>query len=153
MGIFYLYLNTMYGGEDLAKGWFFSNITPLERALDVTWKRHEVISHNISNADTPGYKKKKVVFEEELLSALAGYGMKGRQTREKHLRIGDGPINEIEAKITEVDSTKMRVDDNNVDIETEMSNLATNTIKHHALVQKLNGEFSRIRTIINEGRR
>ena len=90
----------------MAKEWFFSNITPLERALDVVWKRHEVISHNISNADTPGYKKKKAVFEEELASALAGHGLEGRQTREKHLRIGDPPINEIEAKIIEVDSTK-----------------------------------------------
>jgi flagellar basal-body rod protein FlgB len=137
----------------LAKEWFFSNITPLERALDVVWKRHEVISHNISNADTPGYKKKKAVFEEELASALAGHGLQGRQTREKHLRIGDPPINEIEAKIIEVDSTKMRIDDNNVDIDSEMADLATNTLMHHALVQKLNGELSRLRTIINEGRR
>ena len=44
----------------------------------------------------------------------------------------------------------MRIDDNNVDIDSEMADLATNTLMHHALVQKLNGELSRLRTIINE---
>ena len=35
----------------------------------------------------------------------------------------------------------MRIDDNNVDIDSEMADLATNTLMHHALVQKLNGEL------------
>ncbi|HZJ57342.1 MAG TPA: flagellar basal body rod protein FlgB [Clostridia bacterium] len=137
----------------MVNGSLFSHTAALERSLDVVWKRHEVISHNISNADTPGYKKKEVVFENELVSALTRRSIQGRQTRKGHLRIGNVPINEIGPKTVDVNSTKMRMDDNNVDIDSEMANLASNTVMHHALIQKLNGEFSRLKSIINEGRR
>ncbi len=125
----------------------------LEKALDGTWKRNQVISHNISNVDTPGYKKKQVKFEDELATALAGRGFNGKKTRKQHIMIGDPSIDEIGAEVVEIKSTKMRTDENNVDIESEMTALATNTLMHHALVQKLNGELYRLKSIINEGRR
>ena len=33
----------------------FDYINVLDRAADASWLRHDVISNNISNADTPGY--------------------------------------------------------------------------------------------------
>ena len=35
----------------------------LEKALDATWTRNDVISQNIANVDTPGYKRKTLKFE------------------------------------------------------------------------------------------
>ena len=131
----------------------FSNTGALEKALDVAWKRNQVISHNISNVETPGYKKKGVTFEEEFAAALDGTNLRGRQTRQKHIRIGNGPIDDIQPEIVEVKSTKFRVDENNVDMDAEMAALASNTIMHHALVQKLTGELQRLKSMINEGRR
>ena len=123
-----------------------SGINANKKALDT-------VSHNIANVDTPGYKKKEVSFEDELKSALQENGFRGKRTRGKHIRIGRGGIDEIVPEIKDVNSTKMRVDENNVDMEAEMTELAYNTIKHHGLVQKLNGEFSRLKTIIHEGRK
>ncbi|NLI60549.1 MAG: flagellar basal body rod protein FlgB [Clostridiales bacterium] len=134
-------------------GRIFYNTKILEKSLDATWKRNQAISHNIANVDTPGYKKKEVSFEKELADAMAGYGFKGKRTRDRHIQIGNVAIDEINPRVIEVDSTKMRVDDNNVDIDTEMANLATNTIMHYAAVQKINGELHRLKNIINEGRR
>lgn len=132
----------------------FSGTKILEKALDATWKRNEIISHNIANVDTPGYKKKKVSFEEELANAFSGYGFYGKRTRDKHIQIGNvSTVDDIHPRIDEVGSTKRRVDENNVDIDAEMTALATNTIRHHALVQKLNGELQRLKSVINEGRR
>ncbi len=131
----------------------FSNTKVLEKALDAAWLRNQAISHNIANVDTPGYKKKEVTFEQELAAALAGNSFNGKQTRSKHIPIGKASIDDIEAEVVEIESTKMRVDDNNVDIDAEMAALATNTILHHALVQKMNGELYRLKSIINEGRR
>lgn len=125
----------------------------LEKALNATWKRNETISHNIANVDTPGYKKKRVVFEEELAKALSGSGFHGKKTRDKHISIGRVSVSDINPEVVEIESTKLRVDENNVDIDAEMTALATNTIMHHALIQKLNGEIQRLKTIINEGRR
>ncbi|HZJ82637.1 MAG TPA: flagellar basal body rod protein FlgB [Clostridia bacterium] len=131
----------------------FNNIKPLEKSLDAAWLRNQTISHNISNVDTPGYKKKEVVFEEELAAALKGYGFQGKMTRHNHIQIGNPSGDNVDPRVVEVKSTNMRVDENNVDIDTEMANLASNTIKHHALVQKLNGDLQRVKSIINEGKR
>ena len=46
----------------------------------------------------------------------------------------------------------MRVDENNVDMDTEMANLAKNTIMYNALIQKISGDLRRIKNAINEGR-
>lgn len=130
-----------------------SSTDNLEKSLDGTWMRNQAISHNISNADTPGYKKKQVEFEEELVKAIAGRGFPGKKTRQGHIQVGDPSLDDVKPRIIETKSSKMRIDENNVDIETEMAALATNTIMHHALVQKLNGELHRLKSIINEGRR
>ena len=41
-------------------------------------------------------------------------------------------------------STSMRMDGNNVDIDTESSELAKNTIYYYTLIQKISSEFTRL---------
>jgi flagellar basal-body rod protein FlgB len=131
----------------------FSHTRVLEKALDATWLRNEIISHNIANVDTPGYKKYQVNFEEQLKSAMETGTIKGKKTNPKHLNIGANSIYEVQPNITRTGYTKMRMDENNVDIDTEMANLAKNNIMYNALIQKISGEFRRIKNVINEGRR
>jgi flagellar basal-body rod protein FlgB len=125
----------------------------LEKALDASWLRNEVIAHNIANADTPGYKKYRVEFEEELKSALEASTLKGKRTRPKHLDIGASSIDEVRPRVVRTDGTQMREDGNNVDMDEEMTSLAKNAIMYNALVQKISGEFRKLKTVINEGRR
>ncbi|MBM7581373.1 flagellar basal-body rod protein FlgB [Caldicoprobacter guelmensis] len=131
----------------------FSNMGILEKALDAAWLRNEVIAHNIANADTPGYKKYKVVFEEELKSAIEASALKGKKTRPKHLDIGATSIDQVSPRIVRTGGTQMREDGNNVDMDEEMTNLAKNSIMYNALVQKIAGEFRKLKAVINEGRR
>ena len=42
----------------------FDYINVLNRAADAAWQRNEAISNNIANVDTPGYRRKRVNFEE-----------------------------------------------------------------------------------------
>jgi flagellar basal-body rod protein FlgB len=134
-------------------GRLFSHIGVLEKALDAAWLRNEVIAHNIANADTPVYKKYQVKFEDELKAAIETSAVKGKKTREKHIDIGARSIDEVSPQIIPTRDTKMRVDENNVDMDEEMTNLAKNTIMYNALVQKISSEFQRIKNAINEGRR
>jgi len=46
----------------------------------------------------------------------------------------------------------MRLDENNVDIEEEMAQMAKNTIKYYLLTQKISGDFNKIKSVIKEGR-
>ena len=48
----------------------FDYINVLDRAADASWLRNDVISNNISNADTPGFKRSDVNFETQLAKAL-----------------------------------------------------------------------------------
>lgn len=132
----------------------FKNVDILQKALDVAWLRNKVISNNIANVDTPGYKRLKVEFEQFLADAINNRVIRGITTHEKHIPIGGGSIDQIKPVIREdYSTTSMRLDGNNVDIENEMAQLAKNNIVYNALVQKVSGEFKKLRTVITEGRR
>ena len=46
----------------------YTNI--LDKAADASWMRENVITNNIANIDTPGYKRQDVDFESVLQKAL-----------------------------------------------------------------------------------
>ena len=48
----------------------FDYINVLDKAADASWLRNVAIGNNISNVDTPGYKREDVAFESELKKAL-----------------------------------------------------------------------------------
>ena len=51
----------------------FDYINVLQKTADAAWIRNDVISNNIANATTPGYKRQDVAFEDELANALGRY--------------------------------------------------------------------------------
>jgi len=131
-----------------------SRTKTLEKTLDAAWMRNDAISQNIANIDTPGYKRKKVAFEEYLNEALENGGIKGFRTDRRHIPIGESNIDDIEATVSEDGSSlDMRLDGNNVDIDNEMASLAKNSIRYNTLIQSLSSEFRRVKSAISEGRR
>ena len=48
----------------------FDYVNVLDRAADASWMRNEAIGNNLSNVDTPGYKRQDVAFEDVLRQAL-----------------------------------------------------------------------------------
>lgn len=115
----------------------------LRGAIRASWLRNEVISNNIANVDTPGYKRKTVKFEEFLND-----GLKTGKIDKGQTRLGSS------GALVSVDhaSLSYRADGNNVDIENEMAELATNSLRYNTLVQKLNGEYQSLRSVIKGGR-
>jgi len=131
----------------------FNNTYVLQKALDASWTKNKVISNNIANVDTPGYKRQKVEFESYLAQAVDNKALKGTTTNEKHIPVGVGSINRIKIDVKEDNSTTMRLDGNNIDIDSEMSDLAKNNIMYNVLTEKISGAFRNLRTAINEGRK
>lgn len=135
--------------EDMFKSTYI-----LQQALDASWLRNKAISNNIANADTPGYKRVNVEFEQFLSQAIDNKALMGTVTNAKHIPVGAGSLGRINAKVTpDYSETNMRLDGNNVDVENEMAQMAKNNIMYDALVQRISGEFSKLRTAITEGRR
>lgn len=131
---------------------FFTNIGYLQKALDATWQRDEIISHNISNIDTPNYKSQGISFEEQLKSLIQSRGIKGKKTRNKHLDIGISSDLDFQPTLYTINNTSMREDGNNVDIDNEMTKQAQNTITYYYLTEKTSQELKRLKNVINEGR-
>ena len=115
----------------------------IERGLDAAWHRNDVIAQNIANVDTPGYKRKIVQFEEFLDNEMKT----GRISHGKTKLSSDG------MQITEAPAqSSYRSDGNNVDIEHEMALMAANSIRYNTLIQRMNGDFQKLRTVIRGGR-
>ena len=123
----------------------------MEKALDACWINNEVISNNIANAETPGYKRFRVYFEESLNERQNKFKISSLH-KSKFLPIGrDKPLPR-DIMITRDYSTSMRKDGNNVDIDVENAELAKNSLKYNMLAQQLAEELSMIKQAINEGR-
>jgi len=112
----------------------------IEKSLDAAWVRNDIISQNIANVDTPGYKRKEVKFEEYLDSEMKLSRISNGKTRLQ----GDGDIKVVE----DHESYSYRLDGNNVDIEREMAQMAMNTLRYNTLIQRISGELNKIRTVI-----
>ena len=125
-------------------------VTVLEQALSASSLRQKVISNNISNVNTPGYKKSEVLFEDMLQSVMNDDKMPMLQTNARHL-----PLQQVSIptpRVNVIGDTSIRTDGNNVDIDVEMANLAKNSIYYNAVVQQLSSYFSGIKSAIKEGR-
>ncbi|WP_027414591.1 flagellar basal body rod protein FlgB [Aneurinibacillus terranovensis] len=125
-----------------------------EQALNAASLRQRTISNNIANVDTPHYKAQSVSFEAELQKALQqdGSTFRAYRTNPKHLDFGAPSLQNITPVVEQDNSIgPMQNSDNNVDLDSEMSNLARNQLWYNALVQQTNGQFSNLRMAI-EGR-
>ncbi len=133
--------------------WNDSVLNDLKVGLNATNLRQQAIANNLANLNTPGFKRSTVSFEENLRQARAEQGGPPVPLRTTHpAHFGPPEVKEITPQVEEDAYGVMRIDGNNVDIEREMLDMATNQIRHNALVQRLGGRLNTWRTIINQGR-
>lgn len=124
----------------------FTGLDKIGRGLDASWAKNEVISSNIANIDTPGYKRKKAVFGDLLNDQLSSSSLK--LTCEKHMDIEKSSNGLIVS--TDMSTANMRTDENNVNIDTEMSELSKNQIYYNVLSQRATGEINKLRSAIQD---
>lgn len=116
----------------------------LGKALDASSARSRAISNNIANINTKGYKRQYVTFEENLKNSMDNIELK--TDNDRHITLGNG----YGSVTTEVDnSTSMREDGNNVDIDVETVNQAANELMYNALVTLENNRLNMRRNVIN----
>lgn len=124
----------------------FGYINVLSKAADSSWLRNEVLTSNIANVDTPNYKRKDVSFATYLNSALGGTDV---NTSTLTQRVNNLDLNTVDSKVyTDHSNLSYRSDGNNVDIETENVELASNQIMYNALIESMNNEFSRMKSVL-----
>jgi flagellar basal-body rod protein FlgB len=107
----------------------------VERFLDLVAFRHELISSNLANVDTPGYRTQDVDFESEM--------------RRAEQRLGGDPAS---PQVMEVKGLIERPDGNNVSLDRETLALARVQLQYHAGVELLRNEIHMLQSAINEGK-
>ena len=120
----------------------YNYINVLDKAMDASWTRNSVISNNIANVDTPGFKRQDVHFEDYLRNEV-GYTMSLDD------EVADVDLDSLMATTyTDYATVSYRLDGNNVDIDTENVMLASNQLKYNALMASVNQEFSNLKLVM-----
>ena len=128
---------------------FSDTFSTLERGLKYSSAKQKVISQNIANSDTPNYKAKEVSktssFGTELQAAMQSY-----RTDERHFNF------KVQGKETfptvNQENVQYNNNGNSVDIDKEMTDLASNQIFYNALSERLAGKFNSLENVIRGGK-
>ncbi len=126
----------------------FQSIDIQKRALDAAWLRQGVLSNNIANVDTPGFKRQDIDFDAMLKGYLDSSRLAMTRTNESHFGIDYNTLVGLRPRIVTDHTTSMRRDGNNVNIDVEMARLAQNNVKYNAITSQLNAQIKRLKAAI-----
>lgn len=126
-------------------------IEALAASLNFRQMRQELISANIANAETPGYKSKRLDFENALSRALDVDGQESLITSDdKHFDVGSGGFSNLEPDIYDDPNGLVSEDGNTVDRDAEMAKMAENKILYDASVKLLNKKLGLLKYAISD---
>lgn len=118
----------------------------IKNGLTASTTRSKMIANNMANVNTKGYKRFNVEFEENLKKE--DKNLKLKKTNKRHF---DGTKNDGIITIERDESTSMRTDGNNVDIDLEKIDQAANSLMYNALITSVNGKLNTMKYIISGG--
>jgi flagellar basal-body rod protein FlgB len=116
----------------------------IEKDLQGLAKRFNATSRNIANANTPGYAKRNVSFEDQLRDVIeSGKKLKMTCTNKGHIPSSPNSVAAVQPVEIRVTDEIYRLDGNNVDPEREMSILSETRMQYTAMsrfaAKRLNG--------------
>ena len=102
----------------------------MQKMLDVLSLRHELISNNITNINTPGFRRKDIDFQAQLSSLMESDDTNA--------------IRSFKPEIIEPTDTLVKSDMNNVDIDKEITSLTKNTLMYNTYAKIVKKRYSMI---------
>ena len=133
------------------KGLIDPTMLALSQNLNLRLQNQNVISGNIANADTPGYKAKTVNFEQAMREAMddSEDGVKLETTSSEHIG-SKGPA-DVQADVYDDPNGIESLDGNTVDRAGEMSKMKENEILYNASIETLRKKLGMLEYGITEG--
>ncbi|PNU21112.1 flagellar basal body rod protein FlgB [Geothermobacter hydrogeniphilus] len=121
---------------------FDTSMQMLRKVIELRQKSQQVIASNIANADTPGYRPRRLEFEKSLARAVSG-GMNQKATCPEHLS-ADGTLSGLTGEVV--------TENGAVNVDQEMIKLSENQILYEAAVQMLNKKLALLKYVAQDGR-
>jgi len=106
----------------------------LEHFLDLAAYRQGLVTSNISNIDTPGYRTRDLDFRQEMLKLV------------------QSPTSSPHPGVQEIQGLMERPDGNNVNLDRESMLLAQTQLQFRMGIQLIKNEFHRVQMAIEEGK-
>ena len=114
--------------------------------LNFRGEKQKVISSNIANINTPNYKTKDLMFEDELTAVNSTLQMK--QTNLKHFPLSNNGLSNINPKLIEVKGLAEQNDGNNVNLDTQMSEMSKNKVLFDAIQSSIKRDSRLFKSVI-----
>lgn len=125
-----------------------SSITnKLFEQLNFRGERQKVISSNIANINTPNYKTKELVFENELSSSISN-NLQLKATNSRHISNFNLSSLNSNPKLIDVKNLEEQNDGNNVNLDTQMSEMSKNKILFDAIQSSIKRDSRLFRSVI-----
>lgn len=117
----------------------------LSKVLDGTAARQRALANNIANAETPGYQRQDVTFATQLRDVID----QSTLSPDRGLRA----VQEVSVDVADDPDAAVHANGNSVSVETEMTEVARNSLQYETAATMLRMKFAGLRFAISEGRR
>lgn len=133
------------------KSLFDDHIDLTAKVMDFQLQRQNVVSANLANINTPGYKARSLEFEKDLQAAL-DLSEKGAlaRTNPRHLPLAFSP-DATEATLLKEFAPRVVQGVDNVDLDKEMGTMAKNNLMYGALSTVMQKNFTGLKQVIQDG--
>lgn len=122
----------------------FNYVNVLNKVADAAWQRNDILANNIANVDTPGYKRQDVDFQSQFRRALGNSRYETVDAKVAHVS-----GTELQARVyTDAANFSYRLDGNNVDVDSEGTELASNQIWYNGLKDSISQEFANLMLVM-----
>jgi flagellar basal-body rod protein FlgB len=129
----------------------------VELSMRVRGARHEILSANIANADTPGYRPRDLDFESIIRRASEMDDDRTGTREQKMERLLQSPLDIQSATFTApIGADKNgedRLDGNSVGLDRQLAMLNENALSYEASLTLFSRTMANLRYAISEGRR
>jgi len=113
---------------------FGPHLDDLQNALGRATQRQALLTNNLANVNTPGFKRQDMDFNIALKEEM------------------DKPDLNAIASPAPADNGALRLDGNSVDLEKEVMNITETELRYETLTAMTTDYFSRLKTVIHEGK-
>jgi flagellar basal-body rod protein FlgB len=129
----------------------------LDLSMRVRGARHEILSANIANAETPGYRPRDLDFESIIRSAAQMDDDRGGSREQKMDRLLARPLDlqsaVYEPLLPDNRHGEERLDGNGVGLDRQLALMNENTLSYEASLTLFSRTLANLRYAIGEGRR
>ena len=121
----------------------------IEKVSECLAERFRAVSRNVANANTPGYARRNVSFEDQMRMVMENdKKLHMTVTSEGHIPSHPLRMSDVKASEIQILNERYRLDMNNVDPEREMAILSETRMMYTAMMRIASGKTSTLKSVI-----